>query len=686
VERIAPGLLVAVASVLAVSGATAQSRVTFTKNIAPILFDHCISCHRPGDIAPFSLLTYQDVRPRAVAMARATHARSMPPWKPEPGYGDELIGARRLDQPEIDLIQQWVDGGALEGDPADLQPPPAIARGWRLGEPDLIVQLPDPYALPAGGADILRNFVIPVPIRDGRYVRAVEFHPGNNRVVHHANIRIDRTRMSRQLDAADPGPGFDGRLTTAEFPEGHFLGWTPGQFPPPLPEGMAWRLDANSDLVVQLHLHPADTPQTVQPSIGFFFTNTPPDRTPLMLRLGRQNIDIAPGDREYDVRDSYVLPVDAEVYAVQPHAHFRARQVRGFALLPDGTRKWLIYIKDWDFNWQDVYRYAAPPALPKGTTLSMHYTYDNSSANRANPDSPPKRVRWGQNSADEMGDLWIQVLPRSGDDRERLQRDFGPKVIAEDAVGFESTLAADPHNPRLHEAAAALYLTLGRTARAIDHLENALRVDPGSVEGHYNLGWALASDGRADSAVQHFQRALSIQPDHVRARVNLGAVLRAQGRFDEAMLELRRALTLDPGNVAAHTNLGGALVATGDIAQAIAEYQTALASQTESLEVLVSLAWIFATSPDAAVRQPAEAVRLAERATALADRADVRVADTLAAAQAASGNFARALAIAEAALRNALAQGRARDADLLRARLDAYRRRMPYRDPGLAPR
>jgi len=686
VRRIASAWLVVCANVLAAPGATAQSRVTFSKDIAPIVFEHCASCHRPGDIAPFSLLTYRDVRPWAVAIARVTHARSMPPWKPEPGYGHEFLGARRLEPQQIGLIQQWVDGGAVEGDPADLPPPPVVVPGWRLGEPDLIVRLPDPYALPAGGADILRNFVIPVPIREGRYVRAFEFHPGNSRVVHHANIRVDRTRRSRQLDAADRDPGFDGRLTTAEFPDGHFLGWTPGQLPPPLPEGMAWRLHENSDLVVQLHLHPADTPQTVQPSIGLFFTDTPPARTPLMLRLGRQNMDIAPGDRDYVVRDSYVLPVDVEVHAVQPHAHFRARQVGGFALLPDGTRQWLIYIKNWDFNWQDVYRYASPLHLPKGTTLSMEYTYDNSAANRANPDSPPKRVRWGQNSADEMGDLWIQVLPRTDDDRKRLQRDFGPKVIAEDAVGYESALAADPGNVRLHEAAAALYLTLGRTARAIEHLENAVRIDPKSVEGHYNLGWALVADGKRDAAVSHFQQALSLHPDHVPARVNLGAVLRAQGHVDQAIPELRHALALDPGNASAHTNLAGSLAAKGRIGEAVAEYRSALEAQQGLLEPLVSLAWILATSPDAAVRQPGEAVRLAERAAALAERGDLRVIDTLAAAHAASGNFTRALAIAEPALRDALTRGVTRDGDVLRARVALYRQRRPYRDPALAPR
>jgi tetratricopeptide (TPR) repeat protein len=525
-----------------------------------------------------------------------------------------------------------------------------------------------------------------VPLREQRYVRAFEFRAGNNRVVHHANIRVDRTGASRRWDAADPAPGFDGRLTTAEFPDGHFLGWTPGQLPPPLPEGMAWRLDRNSDLVVQLHLHPADTPQSLQPSIGLFFTDAPPVRTPLMLRLGRQNLDIAAGQRDYEVHDSYVLPADVEVHAVQPHAHYRARQVRGFATLPDGTRKWLIYIKEWDFNWQDVYRYASPLKLPKGTTLSMHYTYDNSAANRANPDSPPKRVRWGQNSTDEMGDLWVQVLPRSDDDRALLQRDFGPKVAAEDAVGFESTLAADPHNARLHEAAAALYLTLGRTERAVDHLEAALDVDPSSVEAHYNLGLAFTSQGRLEAADQHFREALFLRPDHVQARINLGAVLRAEGRSDEAVSELRRALLLDPENAAAHANLGGALAAAGNIHEAVDAYRAALGARPDLLEPLVSLAWILATAPDEGIRRPSEAVRLAERAARLARRDSVVVSDTLAAAYAATGDFDRALAIAEPALRDAMAAGATRDAELLGLRVSLYRKGQPYRDPSMALR
>ena len=665
-------------------GAEGAAPVTFAKDVAPILFEHCAACHHPGDIGGFSLVTYEDVRPRAAAIARAVRNRAMPPWKPEPGRGD-FAGARRLTDRQIDVIQRWAADGALEGDPRDLPPTPRFADGWRLGMPDLIVTLRDGYVVPAGGADALRNFVIPLPVDRVRYVSGIEFHPGNAAVVHHANLRVDRTSASRALDEADPLPGFDGRLTTGEFPDGQFLGWTPGQLPLLAP-AVAWRLEPASDLVIQLHLHPADTAQIVQPSIGFFFSDQPPQRTPVMLRLGRQNIDVAAGDSHYEIQDEYVLPVDVDVYGVQPHAHYRARTVEGTATLPDGTRKWLISIPDWDFNWQDAYRYVEPVPLPRGTTVSMRYTYDNSAANRRNPDRPPKRVRWGQNSSDEMGDLWLQVLPRSDADRVRLRADFGPKVMAEDAAGYESMLAADPESARLHEAAAAIHLSLGRTDRAMAHLEAALRLDPRSVEAHYNFGLALASERRLAESAEHFARALALQPDHLAARVNLGAVLRAQGRFDESIEQLRAALRIDASNAAARTNLAGALVSRGHVRDATVEYRSALVARPDLIEPLTSLAWILATAPDAAIRRPAEAVQLAERAAALTNRADLRALDTLAAAHAAAGDFRRAVEIAESALQIAVGRAKSDDAALVRARADLYRHHRPYRDPMLGER
>src|SRR5262249_43963898 len=231
------------------------------------------------------------------------------------------------------------------------------------------------------------------------------------------------------------------------------------------------------------------------------------------------------------------------------------------ATLPDGTMKWLLYIKDWDFNWQDMYRYADRFTLPKGTVVAMLYTYDNSALNVRNPDRPPRRGRWGQNSSDERGDLWIQVRARTDEDRKVLYADFGPKVMAEDAVGYEKLLEVDPENGRLHEAAAAIYLRLEQIDKAIAHLERALRTNPTSVEAHYNLGTALVWQGRRDESIEHFQQALQIDPRHTAAMVNLGAVHRSRNELDKAIAYLQRALELAPTNAVAHTNLAGALAA-----------------------------------------------------------------------------------------------------------------------------
>ena len=657
---------------------SAQSRVTFSKDVAPIIFERCAPCHRAGEMGPFSLLTYEDARPRARALVLATRTRAMPPWKPEPGYG-EFTSARRLTERQIETIQQWVEGGAIEGDRSDLPPVPQITEGWRLGQPDLVIRLADAYTLAGGGSDVLRNFVIPIPVTRTRYVRGIEFRPGNARVVHHANMRIDPTPASRLLDEADPGPGFDGLVMSGSFPDGYFLGWTPGQLPPLLPDGMSWRLQPNSDLVLQLHMHPDGLSEVVQPSVGFFFTDTPPIRTPLMLRLGRQNIDIQAGVSSYTVEDQYTLPVDVDVSAVQPHAHFRAREMKGFATLPDGTTRWLIYIKDWDFDWQDVYRYADPLVLPKGTTISMQYTYDNSANNRRNPDRPPKHIRWGQNSTDEMGDLWIQVRARSDGERRLLEADFGPKVLAEDATGYEKLLEADPANARLHDAAAAIFLSLHQTERAVAHLNEALRLSPDFVSAHYNLASALVGLDHANEAVAHLRRAVQLRPDFVAAHVNLGAILRLLKRYDEARSELRRALDLQSGNAVAHANLGGIFSTEGRVREAIAEYRLALDANPDLLEPLAALAWALATSPDAAVRRPREAVQLAERAALLTGRRDVTVLDALAAAYASAGRFADAVASEQFALDLVEAAGATAAAAPIRSRLELYWRKKPFR-------
>jgi Flp pilus assembly protein TadD len=433
------------------------------------------------------------------------------------------------------------------------------------------------YTLPGDGTDRFRIFVLPIPTTGTRYVRALEFRPGNAKVVHHANIRIDATPASRQLDDGQPGAGYDGLIAhSARYPDGHFLGWTPGQVAPLLPADLAWTLTEHSDLVAELHMRPTGKPESVAPSIGLYFGSTPPTRTPAMLRLGRQSIDIPAGDGHYTIDDGYTLPVDVDVEAVQPHAHYRARTVRGNATLPDGTVQPLIAIDDWDFRWQHVYRFTTPVHLPKGTRLSMRYTYDNSAANPRNPEQPPRRARWGQRSSDEMGDLWIQVLARTEADLVRLNRDFRPKVAAEDLIGYQVEIEKHPNDAALHDDAALLNLELGRADAAVTHFTAALALKPPSAAAHYNLGTALTHARRLDDAIAEFHRALALDPQYANAHNNLGGVLTAQRKYADAIREYQTLVALQPFVPGGFQNLAAAYAADGQYDRAVEAVDAAL--------------------------------------------------------------------------------------------------------------
>ncbi|MGH9142766.1 MAG: tetratricopeptide repeat protein [Vicinamibacterales bacterium] len=661
--------------------ARAQPHLTFTRDIAPILWSRCASCHRPGEIGPFSLISYQDVRRHATQIADVTARRIMPPWKPIAGKGD-FQSTRRLSDAELRSLQQWLASGAPEGDPSALPPLPNWADGWQLGPPDLIVRMPAEYTVPPDGGDVFRTFVLPIPGAAARYVRAIEFHPGNPRVVHHANLGIDRTRSSRQLDARDPGPGYAGSMERdARYPEGQLLGWTPGQAPHPAPDGTQWRLEPGSDLVVQLHLQPTGKTERVAVAVGFFFTSEAPTRTPVGLRMGSETIDIPAGASDYVVADRYRLPVDVDVLAVQPHAHNLARRMEAKADLPDGTTRWLIAIDDWDFRWQNVYRYAEPFMLPKGTTLSIRYTYDNSAANPRNPHHPPARVVWGQNTSDEMGDFWLQVIPHDADDGSILTADFRRKASAEDLAAYTKLLNGDPENPLRHDAVASLYLDAGQFDQAIAEFQQSLRLNPASAPTHYNLGFALSARGRRDEAMTAFEDALKIDPDYAQAHNNLGALLQVSGHADAALEHYRRAAALRPDNVESHTNLGQLLAIQGRAADAAAQFSAALSLRADNVQALAGLAWIRATSSDPSLRDGAEAMRLAERADQATRHQDVTVIDALAAAYAAVGRYEDALRAARVGLALTIAAGQTAAAAQFRQRLDMYQKGQPLRMP-----
>jgi len=605
----------------------------------------------------------------------------MPPWKPLAGQGT-FSDARLLSDGEIALLQRWSSEGAPEGDRSLLPPMPAFANGWHLGTPDLIVSMAAPYSVPAEGADVFRTFVVPIPTDRPRFVRALEFRPDNARVVHHASLGIDRTRSSRALDARDPEPGYSGSMVQdARYPEGQLLGWTPGQAAHAVPAGTQWRLEPGSDLVMQLHLQTTGKPEHVSVTVGLFFTDEPPTRTPVGLRLGSETIDIPPGDDRYIVEDRYVVPVDVDLLAIQPHAHNLARRMQAAATLPDGRVVPLIAIDDWDFRWQDVYRYAAPVALPRGSAIAMTYVYDNSAANARNPFRPPARVVWGQNTTDEMGDLWLQMVPLSERDAPLLTRDFRRKALTEDLAAYTKLLSIDPENPLRHDALGALSFEAGQLDAAIGHYTKSLELNDASASTHYNLGIALAARGSRDAAIAQFERALQIDPDYAQAHNNLGALLWLSGRGQEAEQHLAAAVAARPDNVESRTNLGALLADGGRAAEALMQYRAALAIQPDDPRALAGVAWIRATAADPAMRNGDEAVTFAERAARVTDRRDMAALDALGAAYAEVGRFADAVEVAETANKLALQSNLREISARFLERAALYRRHQPYRMP-----
>jgi len=534
----------------------------------------------------------------------------------------------------------WAGQGTPEGDPRDLPQPPQWTSDWELGPPDLVITLPA-YQLRAGGSDMFRNFVVPAGFAGTKYVRAWQFRPGN-RVVHHATIQMDTTGLSRRLDAGDDSPGYEGVVAlTARAPDGFFLDWAPGHRPATAVEGTAWPLDGASDLVVMLHLKPSGKPETVQVSLGLYFSDTPPTRLPVMLRLTRQDLDIAAGDRSYETSDSYTLPVDIVVHTVQPHAHYLGRRFDGTARLPDGRSVPLIQILDWNFNWQDVYHYQEPMALPAGTRISMRIVYDNSDGNPRNPHRPPRHVAYGQQTDDEMAELWFQVLTRNEVDRVALVKDLRGRVLQEEIKGRRAMLTREPANAALRDDLLVMLTEAGRFAEAADEAGRSAVLQPASAAAQYNLGTALMAVGRMEEAKASFEKAIAIDPDHVAALYNLAQVIDISERT-LAIRHLRHVLELRPGWAPAQS----------------------------------SLAWYLARG-DADER--IEALAMARSAVKVTGGRDVSALDVLATAQAALSQFAEAAATVKQAL--ALLPPGTDDTQArgLRSRLEEYQRAIPRR-------
>jgi predicted negative regulator of RcsB-dependent stress response len=602
----------------------------FTHDIAPIVHQYCAPCHRPGEAGPFSLLTYHDVKAHALQIVDVTRRRYMPPWLPEPGHGD-FKDELRLTSDQIQTIADWVAAGSPEGsvsDPPQIteganvkngqvdEAPRQVDNGWQLGQPDLILEAPQAFSLPASGTDVYWNFIFTANIPSPRWVRAIEIRPGGKRLVHHANLYVDRAHSARQREIA-PGAGFPGmdfvvERTVFEPNDGRFLYWKPGGLPYNEPDGFAWRLEPGSDLVLNAHMQPSGKPEQVRPAVGLYFTDKPGTRFPMLVQLEHDSaLNIPPGDRDFLVSDDFKLPMDVYLMAVYPHAHNLGHVLEAYATLPSpvaaaskstaaaskpatppsahvtpaatvgkiapgtrtsapkpgGRREWLIRIPEWDRNWEAVYRYKEPVFLPKGTVISMRFHYDNSASNPRNPHNPPQRVHAGNRVRDEMAHLWLQVLPAGGQDR---------RLELQEAV-IRHNLEKYPDDPVAHFHLGAVRLARLDAPGALTELETALRLDRENPEARNMLGSALSSLGRVSEAIEQFRLALEFRPDYENARFNLARALIRAGKFDEATDLFRKLVAVYPDDAQSHNALGELLFRQGKHAEALAEFDRAVA-------------------------------------------------------------------------------------------------------------
>ena len=514
----------------------AQTHLTFQRDVAPIIFGVCTPCHHVGGSAPFPLASYQDVSKHRRQITNVTRTRFMPPWLPHSSgeFSDEL----RLTDTQIQTIAKWVEEGIPPGDLEKAVPPPPAATGWTLGTPDAVVQAAKPFEVPAAGPDVFWNFVLSPRLSKTHYIRAIEIRPNNASLIHHANIIVDRMGTIKE--------GFpDMEVTVPRNPldfDGHFLFFKPGMTVATEPDGFAWRLDPSTNLILNTHMQPSGRAATEQPTIALYFTDRPPTHFPYLLQLENDEaLDIPPGAQDFVVSDHLKLPIDTEVLAIYPHAHNLGKVLDAFATLPDGTRKWLIRIPNWDPHWQSVYRYRSPLMLPAETLITMRYHYDNSSRNRRNPNFPPKRVQSGNQASDEMAHLWLQVIPKSPGESRRLYVEAWAR----------HKLDKNPSDYAANLTLGSLALSRFDALSALKPLLSATRQNPGDAVAHNLYGTALAATGRNTEAGEQFQIALRLKPGFTNARFNLAHALANAGKRDEAVQNLQQILKEYPSDPAA---------------------------------------------------------------------------------------------------------------------------------------
>lgn len=558
---------------------------TFSTDIASIVYENCASCHRPDGVGPFSLLTFDQVSRRARQIAEVVGSGYMPPWKPASNHGPALVGNRSLSAAEKSTLLAWCQGERLEGNPALAPRLPQHRDAWQLGEPDLILEFPGDYTVPAEGADEYRHFSIPVGNEETRHVRAVEIRPRAPAVVHHASIMVDTTGMGN-FEAAGMS------LESARY----VVGWTPGQIPHQTYPGTVWELPPQTNLDLQLHLLPSGRPVTINPVIGLYFADEPPTRATARLHLRGAKIDIPAGQSDYLVEESIVLPVSARLIRMYPHAHYLGKDMQIYVDLPDGTRQSLLHIPDWDFNWQSDYRFEDPPRFPAQSRITMRYIFDNSAENPRNPSSPPRRVVGGYNSSDEMAEANLQFLLDDFGDFKAFQ--FAQIRYEAEAVGgaapalflrgttllnagrdtqahelFVLALKHDPEFAPVHNILGTLAQDADDLATAEQAYLTAIRSDESEPAYQLNLARVLVAHGKVSAYHAVLARLLETHPEQLEARLLLTQSLESNGQIDRAIRVLEAGLDAQPASASIHHRLGSAFLNTGDPNAAYVHYE-----------------------------------------------------------------------------------------------------------------
>ena len=558
-------IIAALACLLAasLSGQVEEEVVNFADHISPIIRNNCVDCHYPEGIGPFDLSTFEQIRRRVKQITGVTESRFMPPWKPHPDYGPALIGERGLSDEEINLIKMWQETGMKAGDLSKVPPAPDQTSTWTLGEPDMIVQLPESYLLPAEGIDVYRNFAIPIPLDETKYVQAFELLPETRLAIHHALLMLDDSGRSREREKEEVGVGFDGMgIGSSAPPSGHIVGWTPGQVPYQAYPGTAWELSPGTDLVLQLHLLPSGKPESINPKIGLYFSDEPPDKPSFVLQMRSYDVDIPAGESEYWVEEVMELPVKANVLSVYPHTHYLGKDIQLFAMSPEGQKQWLIRIPDWDFNWQGDYRYKEPVQIPAGSKIHMRYRFDNSEDNLRNPNSPPINVRGGWRSFDEMAEAMIQVIPDRVEDLPKIKE--AQKKYDFKKAGGEA---------RFHYF-SGIYLEQQREVdRAIQSYLTTIRLDPSFASAYVKLGSIYESAGDLQQAEALYKEALAYQPDLIPAQLGVAKLMMQSQRIRQAGFILKDVYAENPNHLQCNLYLARYFLTRGETEEALSIFK-----------------------------------------------------------------------------------------------------------------